>query len=47
MGTRTRAGTETRAERRVEGMKSPGTYEVIAEVGWKTRERGEGWDRGE
>ena len=40
MGTRTGAGTETRMESRVEGKDSPGSYEVIKEVGRKTRKRG-------
>ena len=32
-------GTGTRTEKGVEGRESPGTYEVIIEVGQKTRER--------
>ena len=43
MGARTgaEAGAETRIESRVEGRESPGTYEVVKQVGRKTRERGD------
>ena len=34
------AGTGTKTKRRVEGRKIPGTYEVIVEMGRKTRQRG-------
>ena len=43
IGARTgaEAGAETRIESRVEGRESPGTYEVVKQVGRKTRERGD------
>ena len=40
MGAGTGAGTGTRTERRVGRKESPGTYEMIAETVWKTREEG-------
>ena len=40
MGASKGAGTGTRVEMRVEGRESFGTFEVVIEVGWKTREGG-------
>ena len=40
MGVGTGAGMGARIERMVERTESPGTYEVVIEVGRKTRQRG-------
>ena len=34
----TGAGIETRTERRVDGRESPGTYEVVVEMGRRTQQ---------
>ena len=39
IGTRTRAGTGTITDRRIGGSESLGTYEVVIEMGRKTRKR--------
>ena len=38
MGARTGAGTRSRIDMNVEGKESLGTFKVVIEVGWKTRE---------
>ena len=40
IGARRGAGTGARIEMRVEGRERLGTYEMVIDAGWKTREGG-------